>query len=62
MLVGAEVDEQLVDGVEDLGRAGVAAVDLVERHDDGQPARHRLLEDVARLRKRPLGGVDEEQD
>jgi hypothetical protein len=31
--VGAEIHEQLVDVVEDLGRAGVAAVDLVERDD-----------------------------
>ena len=61
VLVGAEVHEQLVDLVEDLGRAGVAAVDLVDRDDDRQPAGHRLLEDVARLRQRALGGVDEEQ-
>ena len=61
MRVGAEVHEQLVDLVEDLGRAGVAAVDLVDRDDDGQVARHRLLEDVAGLRQRPLGGVDEQQ-
>ena len=42
-------------------RARVAAVDLVDRDDDRQAARHRLLEDVAGLRQRPLGGVDEEQ-
>ena len=50
VLVRAEVHEQLVDVVEHLGRAGVGAVDLVERDDDRQPAGHRLLEDVARLR------------
>ena len=61
MRVGAEVHEQLVDVVEDLGRAGVAAIDLVEGHDDRQVAGHRLLEDVAGLRQRPLGGVHEEQ-
>ena len=61
MLVGAEVHEQLVDVVEDLGRAGVAAVDLVDRDDDRQAARHRLLEDVAGLRQRALGRVDEQQ-
>ena len=61
MGVGAEVHEQLVDVVEDLGRARVAAVDLVDRDDDRQAAGHRLLEDVARLRQRPLGGVDEQQ-
>ena len=62
VLVGAEVHEQLVDLVEDLGGAGVRAVDLVERHDDGQPAGHRLLEHVAGLRQRALRGVDQQQD
>ncbi len=62
MGVGAEVHEQFVDVVEDLGRASIAAVDLVDRDDDREPARHRLLEDVARLRQRPLGRVDEQQD
>ena len=62
VIVGAEVDEQLVDRVEDLGRAGVAAVDLVERDDDRQPPLHRLGEDIARLWQRPLGSVDEQQD
>ena len=61
VLVGAEVHEQLVDVVEDLRRAGVGAVDLVERDDDGQPARHRLLQDVAGLRERALGRVDQQQ-
>ena len=34
VVVGTEVDEQLVDGIEDLGRAGVRAVD----DDHAQPA------------------------
>ena len=62
VLVGAEVHEQLVDVVEDLRRAGVGAVDLVERDDDGQPTGHRLLQHVARLRERALGRVDQQQD
>ena len=62
VLVRPEVHEQLVDVVEHLGRPCVRAVDLVERHDDGQPAGHRLLEHVARLRERALGRVDEQQD
>ena len=61
MLVRAEVHEQLVDLVEDLGGAGVGPVDLVQGDDDRQMPRHRLLEDVAGLRQRALGGVDEEQ-
>jgi hypothetical protein len=62
VLVSAEIHEQLVDVVEDLGRAGVAPIDLVDRDHDGEPPCHRLLEDVARLRQGTLGGVDEEQD
>ena len=50
VLVGAEVHEQLVDVVEDLGRSRVRAIDLVERHDHRQVPRHRLLEDVTGLR------------
>ncbi len=61
VLVGAEVHEQLVDRVEDLGRPRVAPVDLVDRHDDRQPAGHRLLQHVAGLRQRPFCGVDQEQ-
>ena len=61
-LIGAEVHEQLVDVVEDLCRPRVGSVDLVERHDHRQVALHRLLEHVARLRQRSLGGVDQQQD
>ena len=61
VLVGAEVDEQLVDVVEDLGRPGVGAVDLVERDDHRQAPGHRLLEHVAGLRQRAFGRVDEQQ-
>ena len=60
--VRAEIHEQLVDVVEDLGRAGIAAVDLVDRDDDRQVAGHRLLEHVAGLGQRPLGRVDEQED
>ena len=62
VVVRAEIDEQLVDGIEDLGRASVAAVDLVQGHDDRQLPGHRLLEDVAGLRQWPLGGIDEEEN
>ena len=61
VLVGAEVHEQLVDVIEDHVRAGVAAVDLVDRDDDRQAPGHRLLEHVAGLGQRALGGVDEEE-
>ena len=38
MLVGVEVEEQLLHLVDDLGDAGVAAVDLVDHEDTGRRA------------------------
>ena len=61
VLVGAEVHEQLIDRVEDLGRTGVRAIDLVDGHDHRQSPGHRLLEHVAGLRERTLGRVHEQQ-
>ena len=61
VLVGPQVDEQLVDLVEDLRRTGIRAVDLVQRHHDGQVAGHRLLQHVTCLRERTFGRVDEKQ-
>ena len=58
----AEVDEQLVDRVEHLGRARVATVDLVDRHDHRQvraraPWRARSASGaVALRRRRPAAG------
>ena len=69
VVIGAEVDEQVVDRVEDFGRARIGPVDLVERHDHREVAGHRLLEDVSGLGKGSLGrihqqqhGVDHEED
>ena len=42
-------------------RLGVAAVDLVDRHDRPEPERQRLPGDEPRLRHRPLGGVHQDQ-
>src|SRR5262249_51253139 len=56
-----EIDEQVVDLVEHLGRARVAPVDLVD-DDDGRQARlEGLLQHEAGLRQGPLGGVDQQQ-
>ena len=62
MLVGVEVDKEVVDLVQHLGRARVAAVDLVDDHDGDEPQRQRLGEHEAGLGQRPLGGVDEQHD
>ncbi len=61
VLVGVEVEEQLVDLVDDLGDARVGAVDLVDDEDHRQLGLERLAQHEARLRQRPLGGVDEQQ-
>ncbi len=62
VLARAQIDEQRVDGVEHLGRPRVLAVDLVDHHHRGQPQRQRLAQHEPGLRKRPLRGVDQEQD
>jgi hypothetical protein len=61
-LVGVEVEEELVDLVDDLGRARVGPVDLVDDEQHGEARLERLAEDEAGLRQRPLARVDEEED
>ena len=61
VLGGLQVDEQVVDLVQDLGRARVRAVDLVDDHDRRQPRLQRLLEHEAGLGQRALGGVHQQQ-
>ncbi len=61
VLVGAEIDEELVDLVDDLRDARVGPVDLVDDEDHGQVRFERLAEDEAGLRERTLARVDEEQ-
>jgi len=56
-----QVDKQVVHLVDHLADPGVRAIDLVHGQDDGELPLQRLLENEARLRERPLGGVDEEQ-
>ena len=61
MLVGVEVEEQLLHLVHDLGDAGVAAVDLVDHEDDGQARLERLAQHEPGLGQRALAGVDEQE-
>ena len=61
LLVGLEVEKQLVDLVDDLGDPRVRAVDLVDHEDHGQPRLQSLPQHEPGLRKRPLAGVDEQQ-
>jgi hypothetical protein len=61
LVAGLEVAEEVEHLGEDLVRAGVAAIDLVDDDDDREAALEALREDEARLRERPFRGVDEEQ-
>ena len=62
VLVGVEVEEQVLDHAQHLADPGVRAVDLVDVEDHRQAALERLAQDEARLRQRALGGVDEQED
>ena len=59
-VVGPEVDEKIEGGVDHCVGAGGGPVDLVDDDYGLVPALQRLLEDEARLRHRPLDGVDEQ--
>jgi hypothetical protein len=61
VILGVEVEEQVLDHVHDLVDARVRAVDLVDVEDHGQPRLERLAQHEARLRERALGCVDEQQ-
>ena len=58
---GVEFEEKLEDHVEDLVRAGVVAVDLVDDHDGLGADFERLAQDEFRLGLRAVEGVDDEQ-
>ena len=57
-----EVEEQFENLVEDFGRAGVGAVDLVDHDDRPEAQRERLAGDELGLRHRAFGGVDQQDD
>ena len=61
VLVGAEIDEELVHLVDDLGDARVGSVDLVDDEDHGKVRFERLAQHETRLRERAFTRVDEQQ-
>ena len=61
-LGGVEVDEEVVDGVQDLLRAGVGTVDLVDDHDGAELELQRLVQHETRLGQGALRAVDQQQD
>ena len=56
---GVERGEEIEDLVDDLDRASVLLVDLVDADDRLQPDLERLADHELGLRHRPFGGVDE---
>ncbi len=62
LLLGVEVDEQVIDLVEDLLGAGIGAVNLVDDDDGLQTGFQSLAEDVTGLGQRSLGGIDQQHD
>ncbi len=60
-LLGVERGEEVEDLVQDLVRALLGLVDLVDDDDRPQAQAERLAEHELGLRHRPLGRVDEEQ-
>ena len=61
LIGGVEIDEEVVDLVENLGRAGIGAVDLVDDDDGRQSELERLGQDKTSLGQRPLGGIYQQQ-
>ena len=61
VLRGVEVDEQVVDLVEHLGRARILPVDLVDDDHRDQGGLERLLQHEARLGQGALSRVDQQQ-
>src|SRR5208282_1962144 len=57
----AEVDEEIVHLVENLGCTRVGAIDLVDADYRGQVRLERLLEHETRLRQRSLARIDQQQ-
>ena len=62
VFAGVEIEEEFVDLVDDLGGAGVRAIDLVDCQDDRQVASECLAQDKAGLRQRALSRVDKQHD
>ena len=62
VVVGLEVDEQLVHLVEYFFGSSISTVNFVDDNNGRKIERQCLLQHIARLRKRTFGGVDQEQN
>ena len=62
LIGGAKIHQQLKDLVNDLGNAGIGAVDLVDSNDQRQVLLQRLLQDETGLGHAALGRIDQQQN
>jgi hypothetical protein len=62
VLVGVKVEKEIFDFFHDLGNAGVGSVNLVYDEHHGKPPLESLAQNEARLGKRTLRSVDEQND
>ena len=62
LLGGVQVDEKIIDLIEDLGRPGVIAVNLVDDHDGRQMQFEGFREHEPGLGQRAFGRIDEQHD
>ncbi len=62
MIVGVEIEEELVDLVEDLVGSRLGSIHLVDHGHDGETSFERLGEHVTGLRHGTLRGIDQQQD
>ena len=62
MVLGIEIEEQLVHLVGHLIDPGVGPVDLVDHHHCREATAQRFRQHIPGLGHRPLGGIDEQQN
>ena len=60
VLIGVQVEEEVVRLVDDLVDPGVGTVRLVDAEDHREPSGQRLAQHEAGLRQRPLGRVHQQ--
>ncbi len=61
-VVGAKIDEEGVHLVQHLGDTGIGTVDLVDAKHSRETELQRLFQDEPRLRQRPFGRIDDEEN
>ena len=62
VLLGVEIDEEVVDLVQNFLRARVGAVNLIDDNDRRKLGFESLAQNIAGLRQRAFAGVDQQHD